>query len=92
MRFEDLASGSIGTDGSAPRSQGRRGVGRGHRGGAGVPHTRIRSLCRKSEEMFSGKMVNFGNNLNRPGTVTANLSIFLDRLLELLRSHELGQE
>lgn len=35
---------------------------------------------------------NFGNNINRPGTVTANLSIFLDRLLELLRSHGLGQE
>ena len=38
------------------------------------------------------KMGNFGNNINRPGTVTANLSIFLDRLLELLRSHGLGQE
>ena len=38
------------------------------------------------------KMGNFGNNINWPGTVTANLSIFLDRLLELLRSHGLGQE
>ena len=35
---------------------------------------------------------NFGNNINQPGKVTANLSIFLDRLLELLRSHGLGQE